>query len=182
MAQPELPTAPGRKEEMVSYRCWAAFLSVTLVLAGCAGKTLESYKPKDNDEAIIVATLMKIPTGIKAKSVEVLMQAYADDLYVGNFNKYLGVATDPAALRIGKRELRQAYIQVFRGVKEISMDVTDFRLVVQGDRAVAEGFTELLVKVEAGKKESRENLIKNEVTWRMKRGPMGWRVQEEIFH
>jgi hypothetical protein len=67
-------------------------------------------------------------------------------------------------------------------VKEISMDVRDFRLLVQGDRAVAEAWTELLVKVEAGRKESRENLFRNDVTWRLKRGPLGWRVQEEIFH
>jgi ketosteroid isomerase-like protein len=129
-----------------------------------------------------VATLKRIPTGVKAKSVETLLQAYDDDLYVGNFNKYLGVATDPSVSRIGKRELRQAYIQVFRAVKELSMDVKDFRLVVQGDRAVAEAYTEILVKLEAGRKEARENLIRNEVTWRLKRGPMGWRVKEEIFH
>jgi ketosteroid isomerase-like protein len=111
------------------------------------------------------------------------MQSYGDDLYVGNFNKFLGVATDTSAMRIGKPELRQAYVQVFRSVKEISMDVRDFRLVVQGDRAVAEAWTELLVKVEAGRKESKAgDLVRNEVTWRLKRGPLGWRVQEEIFH
>ncbi len=112
------------------------------------------------------------------------MQAYADDLYVGNFNKFLGVAKDTSAMRIGKPELRQAYIQVFRSpsVKEISMDVKDFRLIVQGDRAVAEANTELLTKVEAGRKESRDDLMRNEVTWRLKRSPLGWRIQEEIFH
>jgi ketosteroid isomerase-like protein len=166
----------------VNYRCLAAVVSLTLVLAGCATGSLESYKAKDHDETLIVATLMKIPNGVKAKSVDLLMQAYADDLYVANFNKYLGVATDPSVVRIGKRELRQAYIQTFRAVKEISMEVKDFRLIVQGDRAVAEGNTELLVKVEAGRREARENLVRNEVTWRLKRGPMGWRVQEEIFH
>jgi ketosteroid isomerase-like protein len=166
----------------VNYRCLAAVLSLTLVLAGCATGSLEAYKAKDHDEALIVATLMKIPNGVKAKSADLLMQAYADDLYVANFNKYLGVATDPSVVRIGKPELRQAYIQTFRAVKEISMDVKDFRLIVQGDRAVAEGNTELLVKVEAGRREARENLVRNEVTWRLKRGPMGWRVQEEIFH
>lgn len=157
-------------------------LGLVLCVAGCARSSLESYKPKDNDEQLIVAVLMKIPKGIKAKSVELLMQAYSDDLYVGNFNKFLGVATDPAAVRIGKPELRQAYIQTFRAVKELSMDVLEFRLTVQGDRAVAEANTELLVQVEAGRKENRSEVVRNEVTWRLKRGPMGWRIQEEIFH
>jgi ketosteroid isomerase-like protein len=151
------------------------------MVSGCATGGLESYKTKSDDEALIVAALMKIPNGVKAKSVELMMQAYADDVYVGNFNKYLGVASDPTITRIGKAELRQAYAQVFRSVKDISMEVKDFRLVVQGNRAVAEGNTELLVKVEAGRKEARENLIRNEVTWVLKRGPMGWRVQEEVF-
>jgi len=173
---------PDDKEVPVKRRFLVATLWLALVATGCAGTSLESYKPKGSDEEIIVATLMKIPNGIKAKSVELVMQAYSDDLYVGNFNKFIGVATDPSAMRIGKPELRQAYFQTFRAVKEISMDVRDFRLLVQGDRAVAEAWTELLVKVEAGRKESRDNLFRNEVTWRLKRGPLGWRVQEEIFH
>ncbi len=166
----------------MSYRRVAAALSMIVMLAGCAETTLKSYKAKDSEEAVIVTVLMKIQNGIGAKSVDLVMQAYADDLYVGNFNRYLGVATDTSLSRIGKSELRQAYTQVFRSVKEISMEIKEFHLIVQGDRAVAEAFTELLVKVEAGRKESRENLVRNEVTWRMKRGPMGWRVQEEIFH
>ena len=166
----------------MSYRLLAATLWLTLAAAGCASTSLESYKPRDNDEVLVVATLKKIPAGIQAKSVELLMQAYADDVYVGNFNRYLGVATDRSALRVGKAELRQAYAQVFRAVKEISMDVKEFRLNLQGDRAVAECYTELLTKVEAGRKESKQDLIRNEVTWRLKRGPMGWRIQEEIFH
>ena len=157
-------------------------LWLALVASGCSGTSLQSYQPKNTDEKYIVATLMKIPNGIQAKSVDIVMQAYADDLYVGNFNKFLGVATDTSAMRIGKPELRQAYHQVFRSVKEISMDVKDFRLTLQGDIAVAEANTELLVKVEAGRRESRENFYPNEVTWRLKRGPLGWRVQEEIFH
>jgi ketosteroid isomerase-like protein len=167
----------------VSQRVLGVILGLAFLAASCATNTLQSYKPRDNDETLIVATLMKIPNGLKAKSVEILMQAYADDLYVQNFNKYLGVATDTSTIRIGKPELRQAYIQVFRStIKEISMDVKDFRLVVNGDRAVAEGLTELLTKSEAGRKESREQVIVNEVTWRLKRGPLGWRIQEEIFH
>ena len=166
----------------MSYRLLAATLWLTLAAGGCASTTLESYKPRDNDEALIVTTLRKIPAGIQAKSVEILMQAYADDVYVANFNRYLGVATDRSALRIGKAELRQAYTQIFRSVKEISMDIKEFRLNLQGDRAVAECYTEILTKIEAGRKESKQDLIRNEVTWRLKRGPMGWRVQEEIFH
>lgn len=165
----------------MTYRFLTGTLCLLLALSACASGTMESYKTKDNDEALIVATLMKIQNGIKVKSVDLLMQAYSDDLYVGNFNKYMGVATDASAARIGKAELRQAYAQVFRSVKEISMEVRDFRLVVQGNRAVAEGNTELLVKVEAGRRESRENLLRNEVTWVLKRGPMGWRIHEEVF-
>ncbi len=161
-----------------------AALWLALVASGCAGVSLESYKAKNTDEENIVLTLKRIPNGIKAKSVEILMQAYADDLYVGNFNKFLGVATDTAAIRIGKPELRQAYTQVFRAanVKEISMDVRDLQLTVQGDRAVVEAYTELFTKVEAGRKESRQEVVRNEVTWRLKRGPLGWKIQEEIFH
>jgi len=166
----------------VSYRLLAVTLGLGLFAAGCAGTNLESYKPKNNDETLVVAQLMKIPNGVKTKSIEVLMQPYADDLYVGNFHKYLGVAGTQAVMRIGKPELRQAYTQVFRAVKEISMDVREFHLTVQGDRAFAEAYTELLIKVEAGKKESKEDFVRNEVTWRLKRGPMGWRIYEEIFH
>jgi ketosteroid isomerase-like protein len=157
-------------------------LWLALIVTGCAGNTLQSYRPKNNDESLVVATLMKISAGISSKSVDTVMQAYADDAYVGNFNRYLGVSTDRSAVRIGKPELRQAYAQTFRAVKEISMDVKDFRLTVQGDRAVAEAFTELIVTQEGGRKEAKQNIVRNEVTWRLKRGPMGWRIQEEVFH
>ena len=166
----------------MTYRLLAAALWLALVVAGCAGTSLQSYKPKNDDETLVVAALMKIPTGVNTKSVEVIMQPYDDDLYVGNFHKYLGVAGAQASMRIGKPELRQAYTQVFRSVKEISMDVRDFRLHLQGDRAVAEAWTEMLIKVEAGRRESKQDVVRNEVTWRLKRGPMGWRIYEEIFH
>jgi ketosteroid isomerase-like protein len=157
-------------------------LSLVLLLTGCAGTSLQSYQPKNNDEALVVATLTRISDGIKAKSVEAVMSAYADDVYIGNFNRYLGVATDRSAARIGKPELRYAYTQTFRAVKEIAMEVKGFRLTLQGDRAVVEAETELIVSVEAGKKEARQNIVRNEVTWRLKRGPMGWQIQEEVFH
>lgn len=165
------------KVRRVLFSLWLA-----LVVTGCAGNTLQSYQPKNNDEALVVATLTRISDGIKAKSVEAVMSAYADDAYIGNFNRYLGVATDRSAVRIGKPELRQAYTQTFRAVKEIALDVKEFRLTLQGDRAVVEAATELIVSVEAGKKEARQNIVRNEVTWRLKRGPMGWRIQEEMFH
>ena len=173
---------PDGKEVLVKRGVLAAAVLLFLAATGCSGTSLQSYKPKDDDEAFIVATLMKIPNGIKAKSVDIVMQAYGDDLYVGNFDKYLGVATDRSVTRIGKPELRQAYAQVFRAVKDLSMDIKDFRLIVQSDRASAEAYTELLIKKEAGRKEAREELIRNDVTWRLKRGPMGWKIQEEIFH
>jgi ketosteroid isomerase-like protein len=158
-------------------------LSLVLLLAGCASTSLQSYQPKNNDEALVIATLTRITAGIKAKSVEAVMSAYADDAYIGNFNRYLGVATDRSAARIGKSELRQAYTQTFRAVKEIAMEVKEFRLTLQGDRAVVEADTELSVSVEAGRKESKQaNIVRNEVTWRLKRGPMGWQIYEEIFH
>jgi hypothetical protein len=40
----------------------------------------------------------------------------------------------------------------------------------------------LIVKQEAGRKEAKETIVRNEVTWRLKRGPMGWQIQEEVFH
>jgi len=73
-------------------------LWLALIVTGCAGNTLQSYQPKNNDESLIVASLMRIPTGISTKSVETILQAYAEDAYVGNFNKYLGVATGPFRL------------------------------------------------------------------------------------
>ena len=121
------------KVRQVLFSLW-----LVLIVTGCAGTTLQSYQPKNNDEALVVATLTRISDGIKAKSVEAVMSAYADDAYIGNFNRYLGVATDRSAARIGKPELRQAYTQTFRAVKEIAMDVKEFRLTLQGDRAVVE--------------------------------------------
>ncbi|MBS1116071.1 MAG: hypothetical protein H6Q87_455, partial [candidate division NC10 bacterium] len=50
------------------------------------------------------------------------------------------------------------------------------------DRAVAEAYTELLTKIEAGRKENRQDVIRNEVTWRLRRSPLGWKIHEEIFH
>ena len=150
--------------------------------SGCVSGALESYKAKTTDEAQILTVLTKIQTGVNNKAIDILMQPYNEDVYVGNFHKYFGVASPGANMRVSKPELRQAYVQLFRYVKEISVDVKDFTLKVQGDRAVAEATTDLLIKVESGRKESKSEVIRNEVTWRLKRGPLGWKIQEEIFH
>ena len=165
------------------YRLVPLGLWLTLVVSGCAGgSTLETYKPKNQDEAFIVSMLMRIPNGIKARSVDVIMQPYADDVYIGNFQKYLGVAGPSAPLSISKPDLREVYNQVFRASKDVSMNVKNVRVTVSGDRAVAEAQTELLFKREARRGENREELFRNDVTWRMRRTPNGWKIVEEIWH
>ena len=156
-------------------------LVVALSLTGCASSNIKSYRPKNTEEAQVVTQLLKIPTGINEKSVELVMQPYADDVYIGNFHKYIGVASPSAPRTISKAELRGAYAQLFRHTKNISADVTDFQLRVSGDRAVAEARLELLYKIEASRGEAREQLLRNDVTWRMKYTPSGWKIQEEIF-
>ncbi|GEM_PF-817985 len=159
-------------------------LGVLLVLAASAcvsSSTLEGYRAKNQDEALVVTMLLKIPNGIKAKSVEMLLQPYAEDVYVGNFQKYLGVASPTAPLSISKRDLRGVYAEVFRGAKDISMDVKNFRISLSGDHAVAQARTELLYKFEAGRREARQQLFVNDVTWRLRRTPAGWKIVEEIW-
>jgi ketosteroid isomerase-like protein len=142
---------------------------------------LKSYKPKTDDETRIVSILMRISKGMEIKSIEVLMLPYADDVYIGNFQKYIGLSSPGAPTRVSKLELTQAYVQLFKSTKELSMDVTDFRLTVSGDRAVAEGRLEILYKIEAGRKEARSDYIRNDVTWRLKRTPLGWKIVEEVY-
>ncbi len=143
--------------------------------------SLKAYKPKTDDEAQIITVLMRISRGMEMKSIEVTMQPYADDLYVGNFHKYIGVSTPGAAIRVSKPELAQAYVQLFRNTKELSMDITDFKLNVSGERAVAEGRIEILYKIEAGRKEARQDYIRNDVVWVLKRTPLGWKIFEEKY-
>jgi ketosteroid isomerase-like protein len=170
------------RERFMRYRLVLLGLWLTLVVSGCAsGPSLESYKPKNQDEASIISMLMRIPNGIKARSLDMILQPYAEDVYVGNFQKYLGVASPTAPLSISKPDLREVYYQVFRASKEISMDVKNVRVTVSGDRAVAEAQTELLFKREAGRGEAHEELFRNDVTWRMRRTPNGWRIVEEIW-
>ena len=166
----------------MTYRWLALGLWVTFVASGCASSsTLDTYQPKDADEAMVVSSLIRIPNGVKVKSVDLIMQPYADDVYVGGFSRYLGVAGPNAPLSISKPELRDVYFQVLRSAKDISMEVKDFRLTVRGDRAVAEARTELVFKIEAGRKEARENIYRNNVTWRMRRTAAGWKIAEEVW-
>ncbi len=159
---------------------------LAFAVSGCAAPSLDTYQPKNQDETQIVTSLMRIPNGVKARSVELLMQPYADDAYVGNFQKYLGVAGPTAAVSLSKAELRATYAQLFRSIKDISMDVKDFRLTLTGDRATVEARTELPFKAEAGRGEKKksgkqEDVLVNDVTWRLRRTPNGWKIVEEIW-
>jgi hypothetical protein len=149
--------------------------------AGCASTTLDTYRPKDRDEAQIVGVLLRIPEGIKGRSLPLIMLPYAEDVYIGNFHKYLGVASPTAPLSVSKADLRLVYSELFRASKDISMVVKDFRLTLSGDRAVAEARTELLLKLEGGRKEQKEQVYVNYVTWRLRRTPGGWKIVEEIW-
>jgi len=158
-------------------------LLLALAIAGCATlPKLESYRPKNADESAIVSTLLKIPYGVKARALDVLLQPYAEDVYVGNFHKYLGVAGPTAPLTISRADLRGVYTDLFRASKDIAMDVKDFRLdVVTGEHAVALARTELLLKYEAGRREVKEQVFVNDVTWRLRRTAAGWKIVEEIW-
>jgi hypothetical protein len=164
------------------YKFLALGLCIALAGSGCvSGSTLESYQPKNPEEVLVVSMLMRIPNGIKARSLEMMMLPYAEDVYIGNFQKYIGVAGPTAPLSISKRELRDAYNEMFRKSKDISMDVKNFRVTVDGNRAVAEARTELLFKIDAPRGEDREQYFRNDVTWRMRRTPAGWKIVEEIW-
>ena len=174
--------AGGPRERCMRNRLVLLGLWLTLVVNGCAsGPTLETYKPKSQDEALIISMLIRIPNGIKARSVDMILMPYAEDVYVGNFQKYLGVAGPTAPPSLSKSDLRDVYTQVFRASKEISMDVKDLRLTVAGDRAAAEARTELLFKREAARGEKREEVFRNNVTWRLRHTPAGWKIVEEMW-
>jgi len=154
---------------------------LAFAVSGCASTTLDTYRPKDKDEAQIVSILLRIPEGIKDRSVSLLLLPYAEDVHVGNFQKYLGVASPTAPLSLSKADLRVAYSELFRSVKNISMDVKDFRLTRSGDHAAAEARTELLIKLEGGRKEKKDQVFANDVTWRLRRTPGGWKIVEETW-
>jgi ketosteroid isomerase-like protein len=64
----------------------------------------------------------------------------------------------------------------------MDLEVRDFRLMVQGDRAVAEAWLELTVKLPGGRKEQKEETVRNDVLWRLRRTPAGWKIYEEILN
>lgn len=164
------------------HRVLSVGILFAFAVSGCAASSnLEAYRPKDQDEAQIVGILLRIPEGIKGRSIPLLMLPYAEDVYVGNFQKYLGVASPTAPLSVSKAELRETYSELFRASKDISMDVKDFRLTRSGDRAVVEARTELLLKLEGARKEKRDQVYVNDVTWRLRRTPGGWKIVEEIW-
>jgi hypothetical protein len=163
------------------YRYVVLSFGLMLAASACAPQTMQTYKPKDQDETFIVSMLMKIPNGIKARSVELILQPYADNVYVGGFQRYIGVASSTAPLTVSKRELRMVYTDLLKSSKDISMTVKDFQLNVSGNRAVAEARTELILQVEATKKEERQQIFLNDVVWRMERTPAGWKIVEEIW-
>jgi ketosteroid isomerase-like protein len=171
----------GRRRPVRHYQL-AWLLGLSILLPGCASHpSLQSYQPKNRDEAQVVSVLLKIPNGIKARDLGLILQPYADDVYVGNFQKYLGVAGPTAPLSLSKADLRPVYDQVLRSAKEVEMDVKDFQLTLTGDRAVAQAATELLFKVERGRGEKGKEVYRNEVTWRLRRTPAGWKIVEEIW-
>jgi hypothetical protein len=168
----------------MTWRPTVACLAVcTLLLAACGGPpTLERFKPANQDESVIVSQILKIQNGINTRALDLVMQPYADDAYIGNFHKYLGVATPGALRSVTRAQLRGAYYDLFRSVKELSIEITNFRLTVSGSTATALGVVEMAYMGERGKGESkRPDVVQNEVLWRLKRGPTGWRIAEEIY-
>jgi ketosteroid isomerase-like protein len=155
----------------------------SLLLAGCGGPpTLERFKPANQDEAVIASQILKIQNGINTRSLDLVMQPYAEDAFIGNFHKYLGVATPGALRSVTRVQLRMAYNDLFRAVKEVSIEITNFRLTISGNSAAALGKVEMVYSVERSRGDSkRPDIVQNEVLWRMKKGPTGWRIAEEIY-
>ncbi len=160
---------------------WGVLLA--LGLSACASATIQSYQPKNQDERLVVAAIMKIPDGINNRSLDIIMQPYAEDAYIGNFQKYLGVVAPGAPISSNKRELRATYAELFKNVnvKNLNMVLRNFHVVVSGDRAVAEGRTELSYKTEGSREDRREEVLLNDVLWRLQRTPAGWKIKEEIY-
>lgn len=158
-------------------------LACLVLLAGCGGPPkLQSFKPNGQDEAVVASQILKIQQGINFRSVDLLMQPYAEDAYIGNFHRYIGVSSPGALQSISKAQLRGAYTELLKGVKDISMEISGFRLTIAGDKASAQGTIEMVYKIEKGRGESkRPDVVVNEVIWRLKRTPEGWKIQEEIF-
>jgi ketosteroid isomerase-like protein len=169
------------RRDVVAHRFLLVGLLSVLLLGGCA-TTLENYKAKSPEEELVLTTLRRIPRGIQVQSVDHIMLSYADDLYVGNFHKFLGVPNPGGMNTLTKANLRVVYKELFEGSKGASLEIRDFRLSVSGNRAVAEGISEILLKLEGSKKDKREEMIRNEVLWRLQKTPHGWQIKEEIYH
>jgi hypothetical protein len=155
-------------------------LALCLFATGCA-TTLENYKANSAEEAQVLAALMRIPNGIKARSVETILLAYADDAYIGNFYKNIGIASPGERTSMKKADLRYVYADLFKNTKDVALEVKGFRLSVSGNRAVAEGDAEFLLKLEGGRQDKREEILRNSILWRLQRTPHGWRIKEEIY-
>ncbi|MBI4841957.1 MAG: hypothetical protein HY803_12950, partial [candidate division NC10 bacterium] len=55
------------------HRSLSVGLLLALAVSGCvASSTLDGYRAKNQDEALVVSMLLKIPNGIKARSVEMI--------------------------------------------------------------------------------------------------------------
>jgi ketosteroid isomerase-like protein len=166
----------------VRYGTLIVGLLLALTLSSCISRyDIRNFEPKNTEEAQVLSALLKIPTGINTKTIEIVMQPYADDVYIGNFHKYLGVAAASAPRTISKADLRSAYSQLFKSVKGLRLDVVNFHLAVNGDRAAAEARMELLLNLEATKLDPKQETLRNDVVWRLKRTPAGWRIEEEIY-
>ncbi len=165
-------------------RALVLWLLVLVGVSGCLANSLDNYKGKSPDETQIALLLKRIPDGIKARSINMIMLPYTEDVYIGNFHKYLGIAALGAPIRISKPELRQVYAMFLKNAKEFEADIRDFQVNVQGDRATAEGLLDVHWKLEGEvkvKKDERQVTLQNPVLWRLRRGPDGWRVYEEIY-
>jgi len=167
----------------VRVRTISLAFGTVLALAACSPVTISNYSPKSADEEQIVQVFKRMAQGVSSRSPDLIMQAYADDVYVGNFNKWTGVSRERQNTTLDKAGLKQVYTKLFKatGVKDIAMEVTNFTLTVTGDRAAAEGRTEFKLRLEGGRKEVRDDTIRNDVVWRMKRGPAGWKIVEEVY-
>jgi len=69
----------------VGARALALWFSVAIAMAGCAANSIENFKGKNSDEAQIAGLIRRIPDGIKARSLNVVMLPYTEDVYIGNF-------------------------------------------------------------------------------------------------
>jgi hypothetical protein len=166
----------------VRYGTLLVGLLLALTLSGCLARyDIRNFEPKNPEEALVLSTLMKIPTGINTKTIEIVMQPYADDVYIGNFHKYLGIAAASAPRTISKADLRTAYTELFKSVKGLKLDVVNFHLTVTADRAAAQARMELQLNLEASRLDPKQETLRNDVLWRLKRTPAGWRIEEEIY-